>query len=73
MKDARERERAGRVGREDIGRAVFPRVASVCWLFAAPAPRITAFTLQLKNSPCDNLFSWSMPSSIVFPIVLVFK
>lgn len=47
----RERERAGRAGGEDKGRAVFPDVASVCWLFAAPAPRITAFTLQLKNSP----------------------
>lgn len=58
-------ERAGRVRGEDKGRAVFPDVASVCWLFAAPAPRITAFTLQLKNSPRDNLFSWSTPSSIV--------
>lgn len=51
-------------GGEDKGRAVFPDVASV--LFAAPAPRITAFTLQLKNSPRDNLFSWSSPSCIVF-------
>lgn len=42
-------------------------MASLCWLFAAPAPRITAFTLQLKNSPRDNLFSWSTPSGIVFP------
>lgn len=64
----RERgERLGRAGGEDKGRAVFPDVAAVCWLFAAPAPRITAFTLQLKNSPRDNLFSWSTPSSIVFP------
>lgn len=52
-------------GGGDKGRAVFPDVASV--LFAAPAPRITAFTLQLKNSPRDNLFSWSTPSRIVFP------
>lgn len=56
-------ERLGRVG-GDKGSAVFPDVAAVCWLFAAPAPRITAFTLQL-NSPRDNLFSWSTPSNIV--------
>lgn len=64
----RKRGRGGEGRRgEDKGRAVFPDVAAVCWLFAAPAPRITAFTLQLKNSPRDNLFSWSTPSSIVFP------
>ena len=69
MCEEEEREREERPGRggEDKGRAVFPDVAAVCWLFAAPAPRITAFTLQLKNSPRDNLFSWSTPSSIVFP------
>lgn len=62
----RERDERGRwAGGEDKGRAEFPDVASV--LFAAPAPRITAFTLQLKNSPRDNLFSWSAPSCIVFP------
>lgn len=57
-------ERVWQAGGEDKGRAVFPDVASV--LFAAPAPRITAFTLQLKNSPRDNLFSWSSPHCIVF-------
>lgn len=64
---AREGEgsEAGAGGRGDKGSAVFPDVAAVCWLFAAPAPRITAFTLQLKNSPRDNLFSWSTPSNIV--------
>lgn len=59
------KERLGWRGGEDKGRAVFPDVAAVRWHFAAPAPRITAFTLQLKNSPRDNLFSWSTPSSIV--------
>lgn len=60
VKDERVRQAVG----EDKGRAVFPDVASVH--FAAPAPRITAFTLQLKNSPRDNLFSWSSPYCIVF-------
>lgn len=60
-----ERKMLGWWGGGDKGLAVFPDVAVVCWFFTAL--RITAFTLQLKNSHCYNLFSWSAPSNIVFP------
>lgn len=58
----------GRGGRGRLkADGVFSDVASVRWHITAPAWRITAFTLQLKNRPCDNLFSWSAPSAIVCP------
>lgn len=46
-------------------RAGFPDVAAVAWL--SVALKITAFTLQLKNSSSDHLFSRKSSSSIVFP------
>lgn len=42
-------------------RAGFPDVAAVAWL------KITAFTLPLKNSSSDHLFSGKSSSSVVFP------
>lgn len=44
---------------------VFPYVAAVAWLSATL--KITAFTLQLKNSSSDDLFSWSISSGLAFP------
>lgn len=46
-------------------RAVFPDVAAVARLPAVL--KITAFTLHLKNSSSDHLFSRKSSSSIVFP------
>lgn len=53
------------VGEEERYTAVFPDVAAVAWLSAAF--KMTAYTLHLKNSSSDNLFSWDISSSVVFP------
>lgn len=60
--------KGGKAGEEGGARAVFPDVAAVAWLSAAL--KITAFTLQLKNSCSDHLFRRKSSSSIVFPRLL---
>lgn len=56
QKDASEKRARAAAGIKAESNSPDAAAASACRHFAAPAPRITAFTLRLKNSPCVIIY-----------------